>query len=134
MTPNKLQYLLRLGDNALVLSQRLGEWCGKGQALEEDMALTNVALDLLGQAHLVPETLVAALTYTINVPGLPHGSESVYHFWTLAAEEQFYLVWPLLILLFVRPSLRRLAVVLGGLTAVSFDLSVTETARSAPRA
>jgi ring-1,2-phenylacetyl-CoA epoxidase subunit PaaC len=46
------QYLLRLGDNALVLSQRLGEWCGKGPALEEDMALTNVALDLLGQARL----------------------------------------------------------------------------------
>ena len=44
--------LLRLGDNALVLSQRLGEWCGKGPALEEDMALTNVALDLLGQARL----------------------------------------------------------------------------------
>lgn len=55
------------------------------------------AFDLLGQAHLVPETLVAALTYTINIPGLPHGSESVYHFWTLAAEEQFYLVWPLVL-------------------------------------
>jgi len=53
--------------------------------------------DLLGQADLVPETLVAALTYTINIPGLPHGSESVYHFWTLAAEEQFYLVWPLVL-------------------------------------
>lgn len=44
--------VLRLGDNALILSQRLGEWCGKGPALEEDMALTNVALDLLGQARL----------------------------------------------------------------------------------
>jgi ring-1,2-phenylacetyl-CoA epoxidase subunit PaaC len=49
---DKLQYLLRLGDNALVLSQRLSELCGKGPALEEDMALTNVALDLLGQARL----------------------------------------------------------------------------------
>lgn len=45
------EYLLRLGDNALVLSQRLGEWCGHGPALEEDIALTNVALDLLGQAR-----------------------------------------------------------------------------------
>lgn len=53
--------------------------------------------DLLGEAHLVPESLVAALTYTINVPGLPHGSESLYHFWTLATEEQFYLVWPLVL-------------------------------------
>jgi ring-1,2-phenylacetyl-CoA epoxidase subunit PaaC len=44
-------YLLRLGDNALILSQRLGEWCGHGPVLEEDIALTNVALDLLGQAR-----------------------------------------------------------------------------------
>lgn len=44
-------YLLGLADNALVLSQRLSEWCGKGPALEEDMALTNVALDLIGQAR-----------------------------------------------------------------------------------
>lgn len=50
-TPN-IDFLLRMGDTALILSQRLGEWCGKGPALEEDMALTNVALDLLGQARL----------------------------------------------------------------------------------
>ena len=45
-------YLLRLGDNALILSERLGEWCGHGPVLEEDIALTNVALDLLGQARM----------------------------------------------------------------------------------
>jgi ring-1,2-phenylacetyl-CoA epoxidase subunit PaaC len=45
-------YLLRLGDNTLVLSQRLGEWVGHGPILEEDIALTNVGLDLLGQARL----------------------------------------------------------------------------------
>ena len=44
--------LLRLGDNALILSQRLSAWCGHGPAIEEDMALTNVALDLLGQARM----------------------------------------------------------------------------------
>ena len=44
--------LLRLGDNALVLSQRLSAWCGHGPAIEEDMALTNVALDLLGQSRM----------------------------------------------------------------------------------
>ena len=49
---SKFEYLLRLGDNALVLSQRLSALCGKGPALEEDMALANVALDLLGQARL----------------------------------------------------------------------------------
>src|SRR5450830_1196512 len=48
----KTNYLLRLGDNALVLSQRLSELCGKGPALEEDMALSNVALDLLGQTRM----------------------------------------------------------------------------------
>lgn len=52
MAVEKYQYLLRMGDATLVLSQRTSEWCGKGPALEEDMALTNVALDLLGQARL----------------------------------------------------------------------------------
>ena len=45
-------YLLRLGDNALVLAQRLAQWCGKGPTFEEDMALSNTALDLLGQARM----------------------------------------------------------------------------------
>jgi ring-1,2-phenylacetyl-CoA epoxidase subunit PaaC len=47
----KVTCLLRLADTALVLGQRLSAWCGKGPALEEDMALTNVALDLIGQAR-----------------------------------------------------------------------------------
>ncbi len=46
------EYVLRQGDNCVVLGQRLGEWCGHGPALEEDIALTNVALDLFGQARL----------------------------------------------------------------------------------
>lgn len=48
----KFEYLLRQGDNALILSQQLSQLCGKGPALEEDMALTNVALDLLGQTRM----------------------------------------------------------------------------------
>lgn len=48
----KTDYVRRLGDNVLVLSQRLCEWCGKGPALEEDMALINVGLDLIGQARM----------------------------------------------------------------------------------
>jgi ring-1,2-phenylacetyl-CoA epoxidase subunit PaaC len=47
-----VDYLLRLGDNALVLGQRLAEWTGHAPILEEDLALTNVALDLVGQARL----------------------------------------------------------------------------------
>lgn len=49
---SRFEWLLRIGDTNLILAQRLGEWCGKGPALEEDMALTNTALDLLGQARL----------------------------------------------------------------------------------
>lgn len=51
--PAHLEYLLRLGDNALVLGQRLAEWCGHGPALEEELALTNISLDLIGQARLL---------------------------------------------------------------------------------
>jgi ring-1,2-phenylacetyl-CoA epoxidase subunit PaaC len=46
------QYLLRMGDTTLILSHRVSEWTGHGPALEEDLAMTNVALDLLGQARL----------------------------------------------------------------------------------
>ena len=48
----RFDYLLRLADSDLVLAQRLGEWIGHGPVLEEDIALTNVGLDLLGQARL----------------------------------------------------------------------------------
>ena len=47
-----LDYVLRLADSDLILAQRLGEWVGHGPVLEEDIALTNVGLDLLGQARL----------------------------------------------------------------------------------
>jgi ring-1,2-phenylacetyl-CoA epoxidase subunit PaaC len=52
--PNALfEYLLRLGDDRLVLGHRLSEWCGHGPILEEDIAISNVALDLLGQATML---------------------------------------------------------------------------------
>ena len=44
--------LIRMGDNALVLGQRLSEWCGHAPALEEDIALANIALDFIGQTQL----------------------------------------------------------------------------------
>ena len=51
--PNALfELLLRLGDDRLVLGSRLSEWCGHGPILEEDIATSNVALDLLGQATM----------------------------------------------------------------------------------
>src|SRR5690349_11143902 len=51
--PNKKmqEYLLHMADNALILGHRLSEWCGHGPALEIDMAMTNISLDLIGQAR-----------------------------------------------------------------------------------
>ncbi len=46
-------YLLHLADNAVVLGQRNAEWCGHGPVIEEDIALANVSLDLIGQARLL---------------------------------------------------------------------------------
>lgn len=45
------RYCVRLADDAAILCQRLGEWCGHAPSLEEDIALTNIALDLIGQAR-----------------------------------------------------------------------------------
>lgn len=50
LTP-PVRYVLRLADTALIHAQRLGEWCGHGPVIEEDIALTNMALDLIGQAR-----------------------------------------------------------------------------------
>ena len=48
-----LDYLLHLADNALILGQRNAEWCGHGPVLEEDIALANIGLDLIGQSRLL---------------------------------------------------------------------------------
>jgi ring-1,2-phenylacetyl-CoA epoxidase subunit PaaC len=55
-------YLLWLGDTTLVLGHRISEWCGHGPILEEDIALTNIALDLLGEARYY-------LTYAGEIEG-----------------------------------------------------------------
>jgi ring-1,2-phenylacetyl-CoA epoxidase subunit PaaC len=49
----RVDYLLQLGDDSLILGQRLSEWCGHAPALEVDLSLANVALDLIGQATLL---------------------------------------------------------------------------------
>ena len=65
-------YCLMLGDDALVLSQRLSEWCSRAPDLEEDIALANIALDLLGQARLLLARAAAADPSV--VPPLPDDS------------------------------------------------------------
>ncbi len=53
VSPEHIDYLLRLGDSSLVMGQRLGEWTGHGPVLEEDIAMANIALDFIGQARLL---------------------------------------------------------------------------------
>src|SRR4051794_23381026 len=65
-------YCLMLADDALVHSHRLSEWCSRAPDLEEDIALANIALDLLGQARLLLARAAAAAPAC--VPPLPEGS------------------------------------------------------------
>jgi ring-1,2-phenylacetyl-CoA epoxidase subunit PaaC len=65
-------YCLMLADDALVYSHRLSEWCSRAPDLEEDIALANIALDLLGQARLLLARAAAASTSV--VPSMPEGS------------------------------------------------------------
>lgn len=58
----KIKYLLHLADNPLILGQRLAEWCGHGPVLEQDIALTNSSLDLIGQARML-------FQYIASLPG-----------------------------------------------------------------
>ncbi len=51
MKENLINYTLHLADNALIMGQRLSEWCGHGPILEQDIALSNIALDYVGQAR-----------------------------------------------------------------------------------
>lgn len=59
---SRFHYVLRLADTNLILAQRLGEWIGHAPALEEDLGLANIALDLMGQARLL-------LTYAGEIEG-----------------------------------------------------------------
>lgn len=65
-------YCLGLGDDALVLSHRLSQWCSRAPDLEDDIAIANIALDLLGQARLLLARAAAADPAV--VPALPEGS------------------------------------------------------------
>jgi ring-1,2-phenylacetyl-CoA epoxidase subunit PaaC len=69
-----VQYLLRIGDTCLIHAQRLGEWCGHAPIVEEDIALTNMALDLIGQARAV---LTRAGTLEAALGGEPHDEDQL---------------------------------------------------------
>ena len=65
-----VQYLLRIGDTCLILGQRIAEWCGHAPVLEEDIALANMALDLIGQAR-------AVLTHAGALEGRGHDEDQL---------------------------------------------------------
>ncbi len=65
-----VQYLLRIADTCLILAQRLSEWCGHAPALEEDIAMANMALDLLGQAR-------ALLSHVGQLEGQGHDEDQL---------------------------------------------------------
>ena len=67
------QYIVRLGDNALINGQRLAEWCGHGPFLEEDLAMANTALDLIGRARML-------FTYAGEVEGEGRGEDEIAYF------------------------------------------------------
>jgi ring-1,2-phenylacetyl-CoA epoxidase subunit PaaC len=66
----EVQYLLRIGDTALVLGQRIAEWTGHAPVLEEDIALANMALDLIGQCR-------AVLTHAGALEGAGHDEDQL---------------------------------------------------------
>lgn len=66
----QVQYLLRVADTCLILAQRITEWCGHAPILEEDIALSNMGLDLLGQARGV-------LTRVGQVDGRGHDEDQL---------------------------------------------------------
>jgi ring-1,2-phenylacetyl-CoA epoxidase subunit PaaC len=51
MNQSLIDYTLPLADNSLILGQRISAWCGHGPVLEQDIAITNISLDLIGQAR-----------------------------------------------------------------------------------
>jgi ring-1,2-phenylacetyl-CoA epoxidase subunit PaaC len=77
-------YCLMLGDDALVLAQRLSHWCSRAPDLEEDIALANVALDLLGQARLLLSR--AAVVDPAVVPASAQAPEDALAYFRSAAE------------------------------------------------
>jgi len=73
-------YCLRMGDTSLILGQRLAEWINQGPTLEEDIALTNISLDHIGQARTI-------YTYAAEVEGLGRTEDDIAY---LRSEREYY--------------------------------------------
>ncbi len=70
MSTSLIDYILHLADNALILAQRNAEWCGHGPILEQDIAITNISLDLLGQSRNFYQYAAKMINESKNIQGL----------------------------------------------------------------
>ncbi len=98
--------------------------------------LVTLTLDPLGDRGTLGRTVAVALTYTANLPyvGLVGVSPAIYHLWTLATEEQFYLVWPLVVLAAVRARRPVARLVVAGVVAVALCVATVVWFRDSPDA
>lgn len=100
------------------------------------LVVVTLTLDPLDDATTLPRTVAVALTWTANVPhvGLVGVSAATYHLWTLATEEQFYVVWPLVVLLAVRARRLRTGLVLAAVVTAGLCAATVWWFRADPDA
>jgi peptidoglycan/LPS O-acetylase OafA/YrhL len=98
-------------------------------AMTAVFALVTLTVDPLGERPELVRTIAVALTYTADLP-FHHGSAAMFHLWTLGVEEQFYLVWPALLLIAWMRRFVAVAVVLA--TAASFSACAATLAWASP--
>jgi ring-1,2-phenylacetyl-CoA epoxidase subunit PaaC len=77
MNESLIQYTLHLADNALILGQRNSEWCGHGPVLEQDIAITNISLDLIGQARNFYQYAANLINQTIKPSSDPVSEDTL---------------------------------------------------------
>ena len=78
MNSNLFKYTLRIADNCLILGQRMSEWCSNGPTLEEDIAMSNIALDLFGQAN-------GFLEYASKIDGQKTADDLAFKFFSFSS-------------------------------------------------
>lgn len=85
-TDSLIKYTLHLADNSLILGQRNAEWCGHGPILEQDIAITNISLDLIGQARSFYQYAAHQINQLANNPSNPATEDSLAY---LRTEREF---------------------------------------------
>lgn len=81
-----IAYTLQLADNALILGQRNSEWCGHGPVLEQDIAITNISLDLIGQARNFYQYAASLINHSDGTAANPASEDSLAY---LRTEREF---------------------------------------------